>query len=313
MKYGFVDATAFIHPSAIVEAGTTVGAHTKVWAFAHILPGASVGSDCNICDQVFIENDVIVGDRVTIKSGVQLWDGTRIEDDVFVGPNATFCNDLYPRSSQRPTEFLKVVVRRSASIGANATLLPGIEIGIGAMVGAGAVVTQSVPARATVAGNPARIVGYTDSRTVIVNDHADSQWPELDVRGVGLHCLKRVKDMRGNLAVAECVSDIPFEPRRIFAIFGVPNREVRGEHAHKTLHQFLICVSGNCSVIVDDGGRRADVLLNSPGIGLHVGPLVWTTQYNYSPDAVLVVLASDPYDADDYIRDYAEFLATANV
>lgn len=311
-KIGSIDPTAFIHPAAIVEEGAVVGARTRVWAFAHILPGAVVGADCNVCDHVFIENDVSVGDRVTIKSGVQLWDGVRVEDDAFIGPNATFTNDPYPRSRRRPPSFAQTIVRRGASVGANATLLPGVDIGSDAMVGAGAVVTRSVPARATVAGNPARIIGYADSNRVFVDATAGGPFPELAVKGASLRRLNRIRDLRGNLSVAECGPDIPFEPRRMFTIYGVPSREVRGEHAHKRLHEMLVCVGGSCSVIVDDGEQRAEVTLDAPDIGLHIGPMVWTTQYNYSPDAILVVLASTAYDPDDYIRDYAEFQAAVN-
>jgi UDP-2-acetamido-3-amino-2,3-dideoxy-glucuronate N-acetyltransferase len=121
---------------------------------AHVLPGATIGEDCNICDHTFIENGVSIGNRVTIKSGVQLWDGVTIEDDVFIGPNATFTNDRFPRSKTRPAEYSRTVVKRGASIGANATLLPGISIGERAMVGAGSVVTRSVPPLAIVAGTP---------------------------------------------------------------------------------------------------------------------------------------------------------------
>jgi acetyltransferase-like isoleucine patch superfamily enzyme len=135
-------AAPFVHPHAIVESAR-VGPRTRVWAFAHVLPGARIGADCNICDGVFIENDVLVGDRVTVKCGVQLWDGVTLEDDVFVGPNATFTNDLFPRSRQHPEQFSRTLVRDGASIGANATILAGITIGARAMVGAGAVVTRS--------------------------------------------------------------------------------------------------------------------------------------------------------------------------
>src|SRR5688572_26109604 len=137
------DAETFYHPQALVESAD-VGRGTRVWAFAHVLPGAVVGADCNVCDGVFIENDVVVGDRVTIKCGVQLWDGVRLEDDVFVGPNATFTNDKFPRAREWPERFETTVVHRGASIGANATLLPGISVGAHAMVGAGAVVTRDV-------------------------------------------------------------------------------------------------------------------------------------------------------------------------
>ncbi|MEP6656415.1 MAG: acyltransferase, partial [Betaproteobacteria bacterium] len=152
----------FIHPHALCES-TLIGDGTRVWAFAHVLPGARIGRECNICDHVFIENDVVVGDRVTVKCGVQLWDGVTLEDDVFVGPNATFANDRFPRSRQYQAKNLRTVVARNASIGANATVLPGLTIGRNAMVGAGAVITRSVPPNAIVVGNPARIVGYVDS------------------------------------------------------------------------------------------------------------------------------------------------------
>ena len=106
-----------IHPQAICETDR-VGKGTRIWAFAHVLKGARIGEDCNLCDGVFVENDVVVGNRVTVKCGVQLWDGVRLEDDVFVGPNATFTNDLLPRSKQYPEKFLSTVVRPGASIGA---------------------------------------------------------------------------------------------------------------------------------------------------------------------------------------------------
>ena len=148
---------AYIHPYALVEDGVKLGDDTRVWAFVHILPGAVIGGECNICDHVFIEGDVVIGDRVTIKCGVQVWDGLRIESDVFIGPNATFTNDPYPRSKQE-FELLHTLVKEGATIGANATIIPGITIGEKAMVGAGAVVTKDVPARTLVLGNPARVI-----------------------------------------------------------------------------------------------------------------------------------------------------------
>lgn len=148
---------SFIHHLSDVTA-TDIGEGTRVWQYAVILKNARIGKECNICAHTLIEGDVVVGDRVTIKSGVFLWDGTRIEDDVFIGPNATFTNDMYPRSKHYPEHFAGITVRKGASIGANATILPGLEIGEGAMVGAGSVVTSSVPANTVVVGNPARIL-----------------------------------------------------------------------------------------------------------------------------------------------------------
>ena len=299
-----------IHPQALCES-PHIGENTRVWAFAHILPGAVIGRDCNICDGVFVENDVKVGDGVTVKCGVQLWDGVTLEDDVFVGPNVTFTNDPFPRSRMPPAQFSRTTVERNASIGANATILPGIVIGRGAMVGAGAVVLRDVPNHAIVAGNPARIIGYVDSGRPVdtsIQSASDAAAAVSRVKGVALHRMHRVEDMRGNLSVGEFGRSLPFVPKRYFLVFGVPSAEVRGEHAHRQCHQFLVCVCGRVSIVVDDGLQREEFLLDRPELGLHVPPLVWATQYRYSPDAVLLVFASEHYDAADYIRDYDEFL-----
>ena len=152
------DVTHFVHPQGLCET-TDVGEGTRIWAFTHVLAGARIGADCNVCDHVFIENDVVVGDRVTVKSGVQLWDGLRVGDDVFIGPNATFTNDPFPRSKVYEHEIPVTRVEDGASIGANATILPGLTVGSRSMVGAGSVVTRDVPPGAIVAGNPARVVG----------------------------------------------------------------------------------------------------------------------------------------------------------
>lgn len=154
----------FLHPSADVQSAS-IGSGTRIWQFCVVLPGAIIGADCNICSHCFIENDVRVGDRVTIKSGVQLWDGLTLEDDVFVGPNATFTNDPFPRSRVRPERYARTLVKRGASIGANATILPGVTLGEHCLVGAGAVVTKDVPALAVVVGNPARIVRTVEAGT----------------------------------------------------------------------------------------------------------------------------------------------------
>lgn len=151
-----MSAAAFIHERALVESHK-IGPGTRIWAFAHVMPGAVIGMDCNICDHTYVEGDVVVGDRVTIKSGVYLWDGLRVEDDVFIGPQATFTNDRFPQSKQ-PFRALITTIRRGASVGAGAVILPGVTIGERALVGAGAVVTRDVPSDVVVAGNPARVV-----------------------------------------------------------------------------------------------------------------------------------------------------------
>ncbi len=299
----------FKHQLAIVETDA-VGKGTRIWAFAHILPGAKIGADCNICDHTFIENDVVIGDRVTIKCGVQVWDGVRLEDDVFVGPNATFTNDKLPRSGVHPERWSVTTVKAGASIGANSPIVPGITIGTKALVGAGAVVTRDVPPWAIVTGNPARISGYVGAeRGQPAEPSVLAAQPGVHasrVEGASIYRLPLVQDLRGYLCAAE---NLPFEIKRFFLVFDVPSREVRGEHAHRQCHQFLVCTHGECRIIADDGREREEIVLDSPSVGLHLAPMVWATQYRYSPDAVLLVLASEVYQPADYIRDYAEFCA----
>lgn len=148
-----------IHELSDVQS-ENIGEGTKIWQFCVVLPGAKIGSDCNICSHCFIENDVVIGDRVTVKCGVQLWDGLRIEDDVFIGPNVTFTNDKNPAPQKFRGEFVseKTIVKKGAVIGAGAVILPGLVIGENARVAAGAVVTKDVPAGALVMGVPAKIV-----------------------------------------------------------------------------------------------------------------------------------------------------------
>jgi acetyltransferase-like isoleucine patch superfamily enzyme len=298
----------FVHEHAICET-SDVGDGTRVWAFAHILPGARVGQDCNICDHVFIENDVVVGDRVTIKSGVQLWDGVRLEDDVFVGPNVTFTNDPFPRSKQYLDRVPITTIGVGASLGANATVLPGVSVGRLAMVGAGAVVTKSVPANSIVVGNPARIVGYVGAEA---DEPSGASEPAALARsrvpGAALIAITRADDLRGSLVAANFLEDLPFVPRRFFAVYGVSSENVRGEHAHKECEQFLVCISGKVHALVDDGWNRQEFVLDRPDVGLYVKPMIWGTQYRYSQGAVLLVFASHAYDPNDYIRDHEEFL-----
>lgn len=301
-----------LHRKALVET-VAIGPGTRVWAFAHVLRGATIGRDCNLCDHTFVENDVVIGDRVTIKCGVQVWDGLRIEDDVFVGPNATFTNDPFPRSKRYPPagQNCRTVIKKGASVGANATILPGLTVGERAMVGAGAVVTRNVPDDSIVVGNPARIVGYVGA-----SDYQAPQYPAPElaglfptgVKGVTLRRLPRASDLRGMLSYGEVEKEIPFTIKRFFLVYGVPSRDVRGEHAHRELHQFLVCVNGSCRVLADDGHSRQEFTLDDPSLGIHIPPLVWSVQYKHSKDAVLLAFASDRYDPEDYIRHYSEFL-----
>jgi acetyltransferase-like isoleucine patch superfamily enzyme/dTDP-4-dehydrorhamnose 3,5-epimerase-like enzyme len=306
-------ANAFVHPQALCES-TTVGSGTRIWAFAHVLPGATIGKDCNICDHVFIENDVVLGDRVTVKCGVQLWDGLRIADDVFIGPNATFSNDKYPKSKHYQPAVLQTHIGSGASIGGGATVLPGLRIGARAMVGAGAVVTHDVPPKAIVSGNPARIIGYADTSRrekdadTKVLPSAESETQATSIPAVTLHRLLLAEDLRGSLSAGEFSSQIPFVPKRYFLVFDVPGKDVRGEHAHRRCEQFLVAIRGSLSVVVDDGKHSEEIVLDAPNVGLYLPPMVWAVQYKYSTDAMLLVFASDHYDPGDYIRDYDEFV-----
>ena len=151
----------YIHPLADVHS-LQIGEDSRIWQYSVILAQAEIGKNCNICAHTLIENDVVIGNNVTVKSGVFLWDGITIQDNVFIGPNVTFTNDKHPRSKQYPEEFLRTVIEQGASIGANATILPGIKIGKNAMIGAGAVVTKDVPEKAIVIGNPAFIKGFIE-------------------------------------------------------------------------------------------------------------------------------------------------------
>lgn len=157
-----------IHSLAEVQS-KKIGINTSIWQFVIVLPNAAIGNNCNINSHVFIENEVQIGDNVTIKSGVQLWDGITIEDNVFIGPNVTFTNDLMPRSKQYPASFAKTIIKEGASIGANATIIAGNEIGSYAMVGAGAVVTKNVGSNELWVGNPAKQIGFVTNKGEVLD------------------------------------------------------------------------------------------------------------------------------------------------
>ncbi|HJY62789.1 MAG TPA: acyltransferase [Ignavibacteria bacterium] len=151
------DKKIFVHPNAIVESDS-IGAKTRIWAFVHVMKNVTIGEDCNLCDYVFVESGVKIGNRVTIKNCISLWDGVTVEDDVFLGPNCVFTNDMFPRSKAMHSEYEKTLLKKGTSIGANATILCGITLGEYCLVGAGAVVTKSVPDFACVVGNPAKLL-----------------------------------------------------------------------------------------------------------------------------------------------------------
>ena len=263
---------------------------------ASVSPGAVMESDCTI------------GPQCVVSSGAHLGAGTILGANVFVGPNATLEAALASASGVRADSGVR--------IGANATVCSGVTLAYGSQVRPGAVVTRSVPPCAIVEGNPAIIVGYIDtesgaSSAPTLPGRRGASVEQTPVHGVTVHHFPVYPDLRGSLTVGEFDRQVPFLPRRYFMVFGVPSREVRGEHAHRECHQFLICVRGSCSVVADDGIKRVEVLLDDPSKGIYLPPMIWGVQYKYSADAVLMVFASHYYEAADYIREYGEFQAIA--
>lgn len=196
-------------------------------------------------------------------------------------------------------------------ISSHSVVLRGVRVHAGAFVSPGAVVDTDVPRNAIVAGNPAQIVGYRDQslgRPVSLIDPSTAGPVDIPVRGVTLVELDTARDLRGSLVAFE-FAGLPFDVRRLFSVSGVPDRKVRGSHAHRATWQALWCVEGSVRCLVDDGRSRAEVLLAPHGRALVMPPMTWGTQYRYTSDAVLNVAASAPYDADDYVRDYGDFLA----
>jgi UDP-2-acetamido-3-amino-2,3-dideoxy-glucuronate N-acetyltransferase len=254
----------------------------------------------------FVASEVNIPDNIEIMHGVYISEGVQLAQGCRIGPNVVF------------EQGGGIIVERDVYIGANATIMPGITLASRCVVRAGSVVLRSVPPRAIVEGNPANIVGYVDTKINLAKKSKNNRKTNsnsintIGVDGVILQDMPVVPDLRGYLTVGEFEKHIPFVPKRYFIVYGVPTREVRGEHAHLSCHQFLICINGNCTVIADDGFNRVEVCLDSPHRGLYLPPLTWGIQYKYSADAILLVFASHHYDPSDYLRDYDEFLKYIN-
>ena len=296
----------FVHPQGLCES-RNIGRGTRIWAFAHVLPGAVIGSECNICDHVFVENDVVIGDRVTVKCGVQLWDGIRLEDDVFVGPNVTFTNDRIPKSKRYPTQFLKTFVLRGASIGAGATILPGLVLKEYSLVAAGSVVTHDVPARVLVRGSPARPVSFLDADLVEADVCASADGGCDVLPGVRLRRL-RPAHRPGTLTVAEIEHDIPFLPRSFTAVTGPADGSLVGDFARVQCSQFMVLMTGRVTVLVDNARERRAIRLSAAGDSLLIPPGNWGGQLAFARDTVLGVFASCDDNEADHVRNYGEFL-----
>ena len=245
-----------------------------------------------------------VADGVTLMPGAYVEPGAVIEEDVCIGANAV----ILSAGTQGNT-----IISRGVEIGANATVLPGITVGIKARIAPGSVVKRSVPPLAIVEGNPATITGYVESwsgrpAATFRPEQVKTGVQASHVRGVAVHTLRFVPDLRGSLSAGEFEPEIPFRPSRFFLVFDVPTAETRGEHAHLSCQQFLVAAKGSVNVVADDGRTREEFVLNRPNIGLYLPAMIWGIQYRYSPDAMLLVFASDHYNPEDYIRDYSEFL-----
>jgi hypothetical protein len=235
-------------------------------------------------------------------------DSARVEANVTIGQRVVLAGD-------------GIIVRSNARLDAACVIAEGVTIGQGAWVRTGAVVLRSVPPNAIVEGNPACVVGYvnrTESihnpvpRLINAQSFGNLDRPArvpLQVGKSALYLMRRVIDSRGSLTVGEVPTEVPFSPARYFVVFDVPSVELRGEHAHKRCQQFLICLNGSCRVLLDDGSQRCEVILDRPDMGIFMPEMVWGTQYCYSSDAVLLVFASRPYEAEDYLRIYDDFLA----
>jgi acetyltransferase-like isoleucine patch superfamily enzyme len=272
-----------IHPDSR-NAGT-LATDCTVGAFATIGDGARVGSATSIGSHVTIGEGATVGAEVEIADGARIGQSSVVEDHVMV------------------------------AIGA--MVAPRLVLGRNCVVRPGAVVMTDVPPNAIVEGNPAQIVGYVDAlrrsgevinAAAALADKEGADSVQLGVGDTAVWRLPHFADLRGALVPAEFAPDFPFVPQRVFFVFDVPGARVRGEHAHKECAQFLVAVHGALSVVVDDGHASREVRLDQPGVGLFLSPGVWGIQYQFTQDAVLAVFASTPYDPDDYIRRYADFL-----
>lgn len=284
--------------------------NTPIWTgpFVEISDQAEVGKGCRFGSHCHVEAGAKVGAGVEVEGGVILHDGVLIEDGVKIGANVVFV-----RSANTP-EKKETRIRRNSQIGGNATVAAGVTVEEHAVVEPGSVVISSVQPHAIVSGNPARVIGFRGASAAADAASGDSRMVKgggtvSRVRGVSCYELPFISDPRGNLTVGEFERTLPFQPRRYFITFDVPNARIRGEHAHRTCEQFLVCVRGSCALVVDDGRQREEILLDRPTLGVHVPPMIWATEYKHSSDSTLMVFASQYYDPGDYIRNYSDFIA----
>jgi len=292
----------------ISDVSAISGEDTVVSPYVLASHNVSVGKGCYIGPHCVIEEDVQISDNVKVGAGVYFCPGVQVEGAATIGANVCFTKQSFDENKGGRSTVIGV----GAVIGDGAIVYNGISIGQFSKISPGALLTRSVPPYSIVEGNPARIVGYVNaSSTAPLGLEAKLGREGIyrsAVNGVCLYSFPLINDIRGNLTVGEFERSIPFPVKRYFIVFNVPSVETRGEHAHYRCHQFLVCVKGSISVMVDDGTGREEFLLNRPEQGLYLPPMTWGVQYKYSSDAVLLVFASDYYDEDDYIRNYDDFL-----
>ncbi len=304
--------TASIHPDARCS-DNSIGHNSRVGPMAVVADGATIGENCHISGHTTVGNRAKIGDRVVVGSGARIGPDVTIRDDVSIGLNAVIDDSLDGAS----TVAVRTTIDHGVSVGAGVVVLSGVHVGLGSIVRPGSVVTTDVPPKAIVRGNPAHIVGYVESSSRImrhIEDIGGLGTERPTAVGVGsceIWPLPRFADLRGSLVPVEFETDLPFVPQRMFFVFDVPGVDVRGEHAHRQCSQFLVAVHGSLSVVLDDGEDSTEIRLNTPDAGLLLPPGIWGIQYKFTPDAVLGVFTSLPYDADDYIRDYGDFLRFA--
>jgi carbonic anhydrase/acetyltransferase-like protein (isoleucine patch superfamily) len=254
--------------------------------------------------QVMIHNTAKVAINALIKRGSYIGSNVII-CNADIGPNTVFIDCNIDETTQ---------ISDGVIIGGNSTICANVKIEQGALIKPGSVVTKSVPANAIVEGNPANIVGYTNTTYESFTIESDIIQKQIIVekntttKGVSILASPVIKDIRGSLTVGNFLLDIPFKPNRYFIVYNVPSKEIRGEHAHLECEEFLICISGSCSILADDGKNKTEILLNSPNKGVYLPPMTWRVHYQYSSDAVLLVFASHLYDSNDYIRNYQDFI-----
>lgn len=290
------------------DALSIVGKDTVISPYVLVADNAEIGKGCYIGPHSVIERNVKISDYVTVGAGVHFCPRVKVSDAVTIGSNVSFTG----LATDKVNEGRETIIEIGAVIGDGAIIHGGISVGQYAQVAPGALLTRSVPPNSIVEGNPARIVGYVNTsnttRSVVESKISGDDLYKSGVNGVCLYSFPLIKDMRGSLTVGEFERSIPFPVKRYFMVFDVPSVETRGEHAHYCCHQFLICVKGSISVVADDGRNREEFVLNRPELGLYLPPMTWGIQYKYSSDAVLLVFASEHYDAKDYIRSYDDFL-----